>query len=115
MFEKSDRPIAKNALAERVRKLGERNAQAGSDGASAPKAKGRSQRQPLYKQATVHCEGGPKLIVAVKNLSATGARIESSERMVLSAEVVLSEATLGLQRRARVVWQDERMAGLEFI
>jgi hypothetical protein len=115
MFEKTNRPDAKDALANRIRRLGERKSQAPSHEATPAKSKGRPQRQPLYKQATVHCDGGQKVIVAVKNLSATGARIESRERIVLSGEVVLTEVTLGLQRRARVVWQDEGMAGLEFI
>jgi translation initiation factor IF-1 len=79
------------------------------------KSQERAQRQPHYKQATLILEGGQKVTVAIKNLSPTGARIETRERMLLPDEVVLTEATLNLRRRARVVWQHDGIAGLQFI
>ncbi len=60
-------------------------------------------------------DGGSKLKVIIKNLSATGARVEYSVRTVLPDDVLLTEPTLQIKRRARVVWRGEGVAGLRFI
>lgn len=75
----------------------------------------REERRELYRQGVVVIQGGEKIAVIIKNLSARGARVETRERLVLSDEVVLSEVTLNLRRRAKVVWHRDGTAGLKFI
>lgn len=71
-------------------------------------------RSPLFRAATVRGSGGVMRQVALKNLSATGARVEFYAREPLPDDLLLIEPIRGLRRRARVVWQDDFTAGLEF-
>lgn len=81
----------------------------------APKAKKeRALRQPMYRQGALLFESGQRMTVAIKDLSDTGARIEFLVRQALPPEVTLVEPTLRLRKRARVAWQTENIAGLEF-
>lgn len=115
MFKKSGPPAGIDSLADRVRRLAERKPQGKVEQPVRLKSQERAPRQPLYRQGTLILEGGHKIVVAIKNLSASGARVETRERMALSAEVLLTEVTMNLRRRARVVWQEDGMAGLQFI
>lgn len=123
----------KDVLAERVRQLGgSRPPGAAAAPEAAPsyagpatyasptvakstRQKERAPRQPLFRTATLVTSGGGKQNVAVKDLSATGARIEFHTRGDLPDIVILIEPTLKLSKRARVVWQEPGVAGLEFI
>jgi len=106
----------KNGLTDRLRQLSERKPQPLPKEASpSRKPRERPDRRHLFRQGFVIFESGQKLRVAVKNLSNTGARIEFLAHSELPDEVLLSEPTLNLRRRARVVWQRDGMAGLEFV
>jgi len=59
--------------------------------------------------------GGARQNVAMKDVSATGARIEFHTRGMLPDQIIIIEPMMKLHKRARVVWQDEGIAGLEFI
>lgn len=58
---------------------------------------------------------GERMAVVVKDVSATGARVEFFVRRTLPDEVLFMEATLKLRKRARVVWQRDGAVGLEFL
>lgn len=75
----------------------------------------RAPRQAVYRQGALVLGGGEKLSVALRNLSASGARVEFHVHVPLPAVVLLVEPTLKLRRRARVVWQVEGAAGLKFL
>jgi len=75
----------------------------------------RAPRQSVFRTATMVTSGGARQNVALKDVSATGARIEFHTRSTLPSLVVLIEPMLKLHKRARVVWQEEGRAGLEFI
>lgn len=77
----------------------------------APYARG----EALFRRAVVAPDAGAQRTVAVTRLSATGARIEFFAREILPAEFTLIEPIRGLRRRARVVWQEDHVAGLAFI
>lgn len=59
--------------------------------------------------------GGARQNVAMKDVSATGARIEFHTRGMLPDQIIIIEPMMKLHKRARVVWQDEGIAGLEFL
>lgn len=115
MFRKSGPSAGKDLLADRVRQLAERKAQPDFEKASQRKAKERAPRQPLFRHGVLILEGEQRLSVAIKDFSATGARVEFFVNMVLPSEVVLAEPTLNIRSLARVVWQRDGVAGLQFI
>jgi hypothetical protein len=75
----------------------------------------RAVRQSVFRQGALILADGEKHPVAVKDISATGARIEYFVRRELPAFVTLVEPTLRIKSRARVVWQREGVAGLAFV
>lgn len=75
----------------------------------------RAERQSLFRTATMITSGGARQNVAMKDVSATGARIEFHTRATLPAQIIIIEPMMKLHKRARVVWQDEGIAGIEFI
>lgn len=75
----------------------------------------RDPREPLFRNATVLIDETHRLAVVLKNLSNSGARIEYFTKVELPPVVVLVESTMKLRRRARVIWQRDGVAGLEFI
>lgn len=77
--------------------------------------KDRAPREPMFRTGTLVTNGGGRQSVAVKNVSATGALIEFHTRAELPLYVVLIEPMLRLNKRARVVWQIEGAAGLQFM
>ncbi len=72
-------------------------------------------RQALFRQGMLILGNGERLTVAVKNVSATGARVEFFTRRDLPEFLTLVEPTLRIRSQARVVWQRDGAAGLEFI
>lgn len=77
--------------------------------------KDRAPREPMFRTGTLVTSGGGRQSVAVKNVSATGALIEFHTRAELPLYVVLIEPMMRLNKRARVVWQIEGAAGLQFM
>ena len=75
----------------------------------------RAPRQAVFRTATMVTSGGARQNVALKDVSATGARIEFHTRGTLPELVVLIEPMMKLHKRARVVWQEEGRAGLAFL
>lgn len=75
----------------------------------------RAVRQAVFRQGALVLAGGEKLSVALKNISATGARVEYFTRRELPEAVILVEPTLRIKSRARVVWQRDGVAGLAFV
>lgn len=72
------------------------------------------ERRAVFHDAVVLLEGSYQLRVAITNLSSRGARIDFAGRSELPFRVRINAPTLKLQCWARVVWQDEGRAGLEF-
>ncbi len=120
MFGKTKSPGGRISLADRVRNVGERKvapayeAPPPPEKASWTKPKGRASREPHFRNGVLMLGGGQRLNVVIKNLSETGARIDFFVKTELPREVVIHEPTLKLALRARVVWQTEGSAGLEF-
>ena len=75
----------------------------------------RDPRTPTYKHATIQLRGGERLEVVVKNVSASGARIEYFRNVPLSDVVYLMEPTLKIRTWADVVWEKSGVAGIRFI
>jgi hypothetical protein len=105
-------PNGKDALTQRVRQLGARSA---PEGAPPPRAEGRAKRDAVFKNGTVILPDGARMVVVIKDLSDAGARVEFFARTTLPEEVLLVEPMLKLRRRARVAWQSDGAAGLQFI
>ncbi len=80
----------------------------------APRLIERAFRRPFFRHGALVFEDGQRLNVAVKDLSAGGARVEFYVRTMLPDNVMLCEPTLRLRCRAKVVWQEEGAAGLAF-
>lgn len=121
MFGRPKSPGGKAALADRVRHVGERKVAPAyeppppSEKAVWHKPKDRAEREPHFRNGVVQLAGGQRLSVIIKNLSATGARIDFFVKTELPDEIVLQEPTLKLMTRARVVWRAEGAVGVEFI
>jgi hypothetical protein len=107
-----------SALADRLKKIATTKAPP-IEFAGQPVRKGprpvREERRSVFKNGVLDMIGGGKLDVVVKNVTSKGARIEFHERILLPAEVNFVSSMLGIRKRARVVWQEENSAGLEFI
>lgn len=113
IFGKSKPPDG-GVLASRLRTIAER-APAAAVEKVAPRSKQRAPRQAVFRNATLTLDSGEKMTVAVKDVSASGARVEFFRHVPLPATFVLSEPMMKLKRRVRVVWQREGVAGVEFI
>lgn len=74
----------------------------------------REARTPMFREADLTIEGYYRIRVILTDLSPRGARISFATRMDLPARIVLCDPGLKLHRWARVVWQHEGAAGLEF-
>ena len=75
----------------------------------------RAFRRPFFRRGVLVFEDAQRVEIAVKDLSAGGARVEFCLRAPLPENVMLCEPTLRLRCRAKVVWQTEGAAGLAFI
>lgn len=117
------RPQADKALQERLRKLGQPDGPVvprGYEPPAAPPApvlrrqNNREPRQPVYKDGVLVFGDGHRLRVIIKDLSASGARVEFFVHTTLPDSVTLVEPTMRLRRLARVAWQGNGVAGLAF-
>lgn len=73
-------------------------------------------RQPQFREAQISLgRNSGELQVAVKDLSEGGVRIESFRKLALPPVVELYEPLSGRRCQARVVWQEDFRAALEFI
>jgi hypothetical protein len=116
MFKKPGNSKERDPLANRLKAIASKPALAESDYvASAPKVDDRATRQPAFKQATLTLAGGERLDVVVKNISASGAKVQFFRNVMLTQKVLISEPTLRLRSWALVVWQHDGEAGLYFI
>lgn len=75
----------------------------------------RAERAAAWRPGTLVLLGGERLEVVVKNISATGARVEFVRSTHLPERVQLIEPLQGINRRAYVTWQDWGSAGLQFV
>ncbi len=74
-----------------------------------------SERKAMFRQAEIKLPGGERIPVAVKDLSEGGVKIESFRMLNLPDVVEFYEAMSGRRTRARVVWQEDMRAALQFI
>jgi len=81
---------------------------------STPAHAARAERHAVFRNGALILPNGQKMAVAIKNLSETGARIEYFVRDELPSHVTLIEPTLKIRKLARVVWQNDHVAGLAF-
>ena len=74
----------------------------------------RADRRPVFRDAMLLLNCSSRR-VTLKNFSATGAKIETHIWTELPQFVMLTEPTLDIRCKARVVWQHHGEAGLEFM
>lgn len=113
MARKSERRDGAPALADRINKIATAATSVGTS-VSIGSPVGRSGRKQVFRSATLTFITGEKLDVAIKNLSASGARVEFMRDVRLPDRVYLSEPTLPVSFWAYVIWQNRGSAGLEF-
>ena len=115
MFNKRPKDKLGDQLASRLLRIASKPApeekQYRSEGASGIRAP----RVSTFKPAAITLSGGQRMDVVVKNVSATGARIEFVPRITLPAQVLVAEPTLRIRTWALVVWQGGGAAGLKFV
>jgi hypothetical protein len=73
------------------------------------------QRLPVFHDATLTIEGYFKVRAAITDLSPRGACIAYAVRVDLPSRIVIAAPGLAMERWARVVWQGDGVAGLEFL
>lgn len=71
-------------------------------------------RRPVFQEAVLVLSDFERMRVVITNLSSRGARIDYTSRADLPFRLKLIAPALKLHCWARVVWQDEGAAGLEF-
>ncbi len=74
----------------------------------------REERRPVFKEGVIRFASGATIPVVVKNTSRGGVRIDSAQRIPADERVLLSVPALSLKCWSRIVWRDERVAGLAF-
>lgn len=74
----------------------------------------RAERKPVFRDAVLFLNCSSRR-VTLRNFSATGAKIESHIWTELPTFVLLTEPTLDIRCKARVVWQHHGEVGLEFV
>jgi hypothetical protein len=107
MFKKPPPVIPHSRLARAVE--GKSAASTAAPAARAPRAP----RQATFRNGVL-LFNDVRMVVVIRDLSATGARVDFLQRVELPIEVVLLEAMLKLRKHARVVWQQDGAAGLVF-
>lgn len=107
-----DNTTADRVPLDRVRAIADRPAPAayGTVGGSGKRAK----RSSVYKQGAVVLAGGENLPVVIRNLSASGCRVEYFQNRRLEGRVLVTEPSLPLRRWGEVVWQGEGVCGIGF-
>ncbi|HVV32041.1 MAG TPA: PilZ domain-containing protein [Vitreimonas sp.] len=73
------------------------------------------ERLRVFQECQVKLQDFHKIRAVIVDLSATGARIHYSDRVELPFRVRISAPQLKLNCWARVAWQDNEAAGLEFL
>ena len=73
------------------------------------------ERQATFQEVLLTLEDFHKIRAIIVNLSSRGARIHFSTRTELPFRIRLSAPVLKLNCWARVVWQQDEAAGLEFL
>jgi len=114
MFGKAKATSGTDLLTERMRRAVERPTAPPPSVHPLARQIERAVREAVFRQGALILAEGEKLPVALKNVSATGARVEFFTRNALPEVVILVEPTLRIKSRARVVWQREGIAGLAF-
>lgn len=74
----------------------------------------REVRRPVFQAAELTLGDGHRLRAVITDISVGGARVQYASRMDLPFRVRLSAPVLKLNCWARVAWQDDGAAGLEF-
>ncbi|MCG8442116.1 MAG: hypothetical protein MI723_09940 [Caulobacterales bacterium] len=74
----------------------------------------RAARSATYREGSLIPAHGDEVEVVVKNVSASGARVDFRNRARLSGRVLLSSPALGLRKWCRVAWCHHGMAGICF-
>jgi hypothetical protein len=77
----------------------------------------REARQPrttVFRHATIKMIDGENITVVIKNISATGLRVELPQERQLGNLVLVTERSETLRSWAEVVWQDAGAGGLHF-
>lgn len=72
------------------------------------------ERRPVFQEADLLLSDFERMRVVITNLSARGAGIRYASRVELPFRLKLIAPGLKLNCWARVVWQDDGAAGLEF-
>jgi len=75
----------------------------------------RGARKTLWCVCSVETRGGEVREGVIVDVSKTGARIRFRSRGTLPGVVRIKASRIGLSRFARVVWQSDFDAGLEFV
>lgn len=80
-----------------------------------PKKKGRTrERTPTFRVGRIVYSGRNEVPCIVKDCSEKGAKVVLEGEAALPPEVCLCITQSGQRRRAKVIWQDGREAGLSF-
>lgn len=107
---------AQNALAARLQQISSSQAlEASAYSDVSTRKRARNERSATYKTAGLMTGAGERMAVVIKNLSATGARLEFFRKVDLPDRLWLSEPTLPLQTWANVVWREEGAVGVVFV
>jgi len=102
------------ALRDRVRRIAEAPSAAPVRPQQAVFGK-RQPREPAFRPAQLTFMHGERLDVVVKDLNASGARVEFVRGTGLPERVLLTEPRQGLRKWAHVTWQAWGVAGLAFV
>jgi hypothetical protein len=75
----------------------------------------RESRDIVFKQGVAVLPHGERVRVAIKDISASGCRIEYFQNHSLEGHLTITEPSIPLNRRAEVIWQREVASGLRFL
>ncbi|HWA01409.1 MAG TPA: PilZ domain-containing protein [Caulobacterales bacterium] len=73
------------------------------------------ERQAVFREAQLVLDDFYKIRAVMTELSETGARVRYANRVDLPSRIRISEPTFKIHCWARVVWQKDGSAGLEFL
>jgi len=73
----------------------------------------RQPRTTVFQHASIKMPDGENISVLIKNISATGVRIELPQERPLAELVLITEHSDSLRRWAEVIWQDGAASGLQ--
>lgn len=75
----------------------------------------RSPRSATSRRAIARTPAGEELAVVIRNVSATGLRVEHDHPRALGDRLLIVEPSLSLHAWAEVVWQGEGAGGLRLL